>query len=70
MTGGSITVACLAYLLRDSQYVFVFAFLIGTAWSHILQKIRTKVTKVVEAALGDAGKGGQPSGSACLTFSA
>jgi hypothetical protein len=51
--GGAVTASCLVYVFRESQYVYVFAFLIGTAWSHIIQRIRSKITSIVEAALGD-----------------
>jgi len=50
--GGAITAAGLVYVLRENQYVYVLAFVIGTAWSQILQKARIKVTKMVEGALG------------------
>jgi hypothetical protein len=54
IVGGAVTATCLVYVIRENQYVNVFAFLIGTAWSHILQRLRTKITSIVEAALGDA----------------
>jgi len=51
--GGAVTAACLVYVLRENPYVYPFAFLIGTSWSHIIQRLRSKITSVVEAALGD-----------------
>jgi hypothetical protein len=51
--GGAVTATCLVYVFRENQYVYAFSFLIGTAWSQIIQKIRTKITSIVEAALGD-----------------
>jgi hypothetical protein len=54
--GGAMTASWLVYVLRENQYVYVFSFLIGTAWSQILQKIRTKVTRIIEAALGESTK--------------
>jgi hypothetical protein len=39
-------------VFRQYEYIYVFAFLIGTAWSHIIQRLRSKITSMVEAALG------------------
>ena len=50
--GGAVTASSLVYAFRDNSLVWVFAFLIGTAWSQVLQKLRVKITKLVEAALG------------------
>jgi hypothetical protein len=52
--GGAVTATCLVYVFRENQYIYVFAFLIGTAWSHIIQRLRSRITRIVEAALGDA----------------
>ena len=53
VVGGAITATCLVYAFQENQYVYVFTFLIGTAWSHIIQRIRSKITSIVEAVLGD-----------------
>ncbi len=52
--GGAVTATCLVYIFRENRYVYVFTSLIGTAWSHIIQRIRSKITSIVEAALGDS----------------
>lgn len=56
VVGGAVTASSLVYVLRENPYVYVFAFLIGTGWSQILQKLRAKVTRIVEAALGETTK--------------
>jgi hypothetical protein len=53
VVGGAVTAACLVYAFRGNTLVPVFAFLVGTAWSQILQRLRSKITRLVEAALGD-----------------
>jgi hypothetical protein len=51
--GGTVTASSLAYVFHEYALASVFAFLIGFAWSQVLQRLRTKITKIVEAALGD-----------------
>jgi hypothetical protein len=51
--GGAITAGFIAYLFIGSSYVWVLAFVIGTAWSQILQGVRARVTRMVLAALGE-----------------
>lgn len=54
--GGAITSGGLIYVIFDgNRYVFAFAFLAGTAWSQIIQNIRTKITDIIEAALKASG---------------
>jgi len=54
--GGGVTGVFLSYLFKESSYLWVIAFVIGTAWSQLLQRIRGTVTRMVEGALGEAGK--------------
>src|SRR5215813_343208 len=42
IVGGAITATCLVYVIRENQYVYLYAFLIGTAWSYIIQRLRSK----------------------------
>jgi hypothetical protein len=57
VVGGALTASSLVYVFKDNQYVYVFAFVIGTAWSQILQRIREKVTTLVESAIGEKAGG-------------
>jgi hypothetical protein len=56
--GGAITGACLVPVFSQTPLTYVFAFLIGTAWAYIIQKVRSKFTRIIEAALGDTSSGG------------
>ena len=53
--GGGVTGSFLSYLFKESAYLLVIAFVIGTAWSQLLQRVRSTVTRMVEGAL-EAGK--------------
>lgn len=52
--GSMLTASFLTSLISINDYrtTIAFAFAIGIAWAKILQVIRTKITKIVEAALG------------------
>lgn len=52
--GAMLTASFLIGLLSISNYQITaaFAFAIGIAWAKILQAIRSKITKIVESALG------------------
>jgi hypothetical protein len=56
ISGGAVTAVFLSYLFLETSYIWVIAFLIGSAWSQIVQRVRTRITRIVEAALGDTGK--------------
>lgn len=51
--GAMVTASFLVLLLPAEDYRIPIAFVIGIAWASILQSLRTKITKIVEAALGD-----------------
>jgi hypothetical protein len=54
--GGAVTGCFLSVFFKDNPYVVSIAFLIGMAWSQLLQRIRVTITRMVEGALGEAGK--------------
>jgi hypothetical protein len=54
--GGAVTGYFLSYLFKGNSYLLVITFIIGTAWSQLLQRIRTTITRMVEGALGEARK--------------
>jgi|SRR6516225_8800063 hypothetical protein len=57
LVGGAVAAPPLGYMFKESQYVYILAFLIGTMWAHILQRVRNRVTNLVDAALGEATSG-------------
>jgi len=53
--GGAVTGSFLSYPFAENAYLPVIAFLIGGAWSQLLQRLRATITRMVEGAL--SGKG-------------
>lgn len=51
---GALVTGCLLTLwLASPTYRAMLAFGLGTAWARVIEIIRDRITKVVEAALGD-----------------
>ena len=53
--GASITSSFLAMHFDNYVYKILVAFCIGLAWSKVIQLIRGKITRIVEAILGNIG---------------
>ena len=53
VAGAMLTASFVTALITSQIYKLLPAFLIGVAWSNIIQMIRYKITKIVEAALGE-----------------
>ena len=51
--GAMLTASFLSTLITSSYYKPIAAFVVGIAWANIIQIIRGKITKIVEAALGE-----------------
>lgn len=57
--GASITAYFLTLMIDDGPKKAAIAFVIGMYWSNIIQRARTKITAIVDAALGEVQKGGE-----------
>jgi hypothetical protein len=51
--GSSLTATFITPLIAQGKLTFFLGFLVGIAWGNIVQIIRNKITKIVEAALGE-----------------
>lgn len=51
--GAMITATFVTALISDGNLQVPLAFAIGIGWSRVVQIIRTKITKVIEAVLGE-----------------
>ena len=49
--GAMLTATFLTKLISSNQYQYVVAYIIGICWSGIIQVLRTKITKIIEAVL-------------------
>lgn len=56
--GASLTAAFLISLFGNANQKIVVAFLIGMFWSNIIQGIRSRVTGIIQAAIGNELKKG------------
>jgi len=54
--GAMTTASFVPMLINKNGYQSVAAFFIGVAWSNIIQIIRIKITKIIEAAFGEIEK--------------
>ena len=54
LLGALVTATALASMWQTSGYQQAAAFAIGITWTSIVQILRQKITKIVEAALGEA----------------
>jgi hypothetical protein len=52
--GSSVTASFITPLIVQGQLIFLVGFLVGIAWGNIIQLIRIKITKMVEAVLGES----------------
>lgn len=59
IVGATLTASFITMFIDNSTYRVGTAFVIGVAWASILQIVRTKITKIVEVALGEKLSGGQ-----------
>jgi len=56
--GAMVTASFITYLIaKDENYQAAFAFVIGFAWSNIMQMIRSKVTNITENVIREYLKG-------------
>ena len=56
--GAMVTGTFVASFFGNWEYVAAVAFAVGLTWAQIIHVIRTKITKIVEAALGESFEGG------------
>ena len=53
LLGAMLTATFITMLFKQGTHQVPIAFIIGIGWSGIIQMLRTKVTKIIEAALGE-----------------
>jgi hypothetical protein len=56
--GAVVCSSALAVSFPLSEWRTFVAFCMGVAWSSLIQVIRSRITKVIEAALGESSNGG------------
>jgi hypothetical protein len=54
LLGATVTASAISLVVSPSDKLVLVAFCIGVGWANLIQLVRKKITRLVEAALGES----------------